>query len=163
MMSRVMIAMISAIIGVIVFFFIQSFLSDTISSDSYDVKGTLNLSQIDAIRSIDSGNILKYSFVNNESADVSGSIKLNTSQLSFASLQGVNATPTYDGMILGMVDILPYVFVIVVVLGVFMHFAGGFEHEPASSRYKHKSDPISNPKYESTGPIHRNKNYDRIN
>lgn len=161
-MSRILMAMTGAIIGIIVLTFIKGFLSDTISEDSYTLNGRFNTSQVDSIRSIDTGNGLEYAFVENESVNVNGNVKLNSSQIDFMSSQGVSVVKTYDGMILGFVDILPFVFLATIIIGCVVNVSGGIGH-PASRIYKHKSDPVNNPKYDSTGPIHRNKNYDRIN
>ena len=161
MMSRILMAMTGAIIGIIVFTFIKGFLSDTISDDSYTLNGRFNTSQVDSIRSIDTGNGLEYAFVENESVNVNGNVKLNSSQIDFMSSQGVSVVKTYDGMILGFVDILPFVFLAMIIIG-FVRFMFS-DNDNVSRTYRHKSDPIINPVYEKIGPIHRNKNYDRIN
>lgn len=132
-----------------------------VSPDIKSFDGTYNMSQIAIIQSYDKDNQLTYKASGNESFAVTGSINLDSNKIDYLQTIGISVKQTFPTFIIFFAQIfIPIIFAITVILG-FARFMFS-DDDNVSRTYKHKSDPVINPVYEKIGPIHRNKNYDRV-
>ena len=86
---------------------------------------------------------------------------MDSNKIDYLQTSGISVKQTFPDFICMIVQIfIPIIFAITVIFG-FVRFMFS-DNDNVSRTYRHKSDPIINPVYEKIGPIHRNKNYDRV-
>lgn len=134
-----------------------------VSPDSKNFDGTYNTSQIALIQDYDKNNELTYKAADNESFTVTGSINLDSKKVEYLQTNGITVEQTFPTFICIFIQVfIPIMFVLTLISGLF-RFMNSDDDDSVSHTYRHRSDPIINPEYKSIGPIHRNKNYDRVN
>jgi len=149
--------------GIIGLVFVTVFATTIISPDSKSFDGTYNVSQVALIQRYDKNNDLTYKTTDNESFTVTGSINLDSNKVEYLQTNGITVEQTFPEFLCILAQVfIPIVFAITLIMG-FVRFMYADDNDYVSRTYRHKDDPVTNPKYKSTGPIHRNKNYDRIN